>query len=307
VLVVAAVVFGALAASRAGTLAGALRSAPWTDRWLLLTVGVGVIYTVGTSVAFPSSYPRSALGAIPANLVRASLALLPEAVRYPAIEGLRGHLGGGGRLLGLAVVAGTAALFVWAWKVVGPTSRALLVVAVVDLALPALASGFVIRYAPLAGALVACVAGLELDRRAGARARGVWLAGAIALGLAWTWDDWVDVQEYRREGRLVEDVLDAAAARRRQLGDGVPIALVDLPLDGGRENDIPLFRWGNVWALEHSGAPGPWVVLSTRPGEPSDATVISSRELETWAQERPRQVLVFDPATGRLRAPAGTH
>lgn len=280
------------------------RPALWKSPWLLAAAGSGIVYTVGMFLLFHGSYPRSSPLAIASNLVRAAFALVPEALRYPAVEGLRGHAGAWGRLYGLLALAGVATAFVWAWRRADAIVHVLLTLVVADLALHAVAAGFVIRYAPLAGALAGCIVGLAIDRCASARARGLALAAAVGLGLAWARDAWIDVEEYRSAGRVVEAVLEDASAKRAEVGSGPAIALVDLPYDHGREQDIPLFQWGTAWALERRGAPGPWRLLTTSTNTAFQADFVSGAELRALVRDEPGRVLVFDAATERLREPA---
>lgn len=184
--------------------------------------------------------------ALPANLVKSSLCLFPEWYRQFVVEGLRG----GG--LGFLAAAGA---FLVVPILVGVIlckgsllARCLLSIIVLDLALPALTTGFVQRYAYLASAFLACGLGRWIETL-GARSRVG--AGAIFLLLAtqWAYDSHRDIQEYREAGRVTTRLLQQALAAYEERAPEESIIVVNIPTCWGSENDLPLFNWGFGQAL----------------------------------------------------------
>lgn len=293
----------------AWTSAGAPERRTWREAagrlrepWLLTLLVLMATYSLAMSVLWSQRYPRGEPAAVLANLARASLALAPEALRHVAIEGLRHHRGAVGFALGAAVVLGALLAYLGALRVAAPRARALLAVIGLDLLLPALTVGFVVRYAQLAAALGACLLGLGHDALAGRpRARRVGHGLLAVLLVGWASDTLHDVLEYRRAGDVSRTVLAQARAVRARVGPQTTVALVDLPYVWGRERDIPLFNWGTRMQLAQAGASGTWTLLRTRPGIGSnEARLISVQELAELAARRPYPILLFDRASERL-------
>lgn len=200
-------------------------------------------------------------GAIAANVARAALALAPEWVRLPALEGLRDAEAPLGFALGAAAVAGMLGLWalgLWRGRAEG---RWLLLAIPLDLALPILTTGFVGRYAYFSAALLAIVLGLRFAHSGPGRAGLVQRLLIGVLAVAWAVDHVVDVRELRQAGAVAEQLLADATAARAAAPAGATIALVDAPDHVGREDDIPLFNWGLAEALARRGVPGPWLLL----------------------------------------------
>jgi len=275
--------------------------------WLVASFGLAFGYGLAMSFLWSQRYPQSHPAAVLANLARASLALAPEALRYPAIEGLRQHWGTRGLVFGLAAVACALLVYLVAMLRASALARALLLAAGLDLLLPAVSVGFVVRYGQLAAALCACAAGLACDRAAARpRAARALTAGIAILLAGWAYDTAFDVGEYRHAGAVMRRVLGQAAEARARLGPEPSIALVDLPKRWGRERDIALFDWGTRRALALRGAPGPWEILHTKPvASSTEANLISPEKLELLAKERPHAVLVYDAAGERLEEFSG--
>jgi hypothetical protein len=252
------------------------------EPWLVALLALVVAYSLAMGVMWSQRYPHSSPAAIVANLARASLALAPESLRHPAIEGLRRNWGVAGFAFGATAVTGMLLAYAAALRVARPRGRALLLVIGLDLLLPALSVGFVVRYAQLAAALGACVLGLGHDALAERpRARRVLYTALVLLLAGWV-------------SRAV--VADASALRAR-VGPQTMVTIVDLPETWGRERDIPLFNWGTRRALALAGAPGHWKLVRTTRGIGSyEAEWITPQELA----EQPRPMLVFDAATARL-------
>lgn len=271
---------------------------PWLVALFVLALG----YALAMSFLWAQRYPQSHPAAVLANFARASLALAPETVRHPAIEGLRQRMGTAGFVFGLATLAYAWLAYLVTLVRARPLSRALFLAAGLDLLLPAVSVGFLVRYAQLAAALCGCAAGRVFDRLiAERRELSMRNAGLAILLVCWAYDTAFDVAEYRHAGVVLRRVLGQAAEARARLGPDVTIALVDLPENWGRERDIPLFNWGTRRALVLDGSPGPWDVLRTKPVMGStEAELISPEALARLAEERPHAVLVYDPAGERL-------
>jgi len=263
--------------------------------WILAALALAVAYGVYVGFLRPRRYHGMVqAGAILANGVKASLALVPEWLRHPAVEGLRGHQGQLGFVQGGAlVVAAGLAYLAGLWRGTG-AQRALLSGIALDLTLPVLTTGFVLRYAYLSSALLALALGLAVERARGSR-RSLTLALTVLLGLLWARDHVVDIAEQREAGRAVEMVLEAAARARQAAGPGVEIALVDAPDMWGLEDDIPVFNWGLAIALERRGVCGPWRLLRVDPcWTSSDHEEVDAAVVEGLLEQARIPVLVFD-------------
>jgi hypothetical protein len=274
------------------------------EPWLLALLLLAGTYTLMMGLLWSQRYPHSAPGAVIANMARASLALAPETLRHPAIEGLRRTWGTPGFVFGAAAVLGAALAYVAALRSASPRARALLLAIGLDLLLPALAVGFVVRYAQLAAAFAACLLGLGLDALAARpRARrGFQLASAVLL-IGWAVDTVHDVAEYRRAGEVFRNVLADVSAERARVGPAPTVALVDLPDTWGRERDIPLFAWGTRHALEHAGVDGSWLLLRTHGRGASEAQLIAPAQLADLVRRGEHPMLVFDPVRARVVEP----
>lgn len=276
-------------------LASALRD-PWL-RTALTAIAVYLFYQVFLRTQRHHRVSDDA-AALSANFAKATLSLLPEVLRAPAIDGLRGHWGALGIGLGLAAVATVLLLAAVAfWR--GPPRQRFVVAAVVaELALPALTSGFVVRYCYLASALLAC--GVMSASGRWPRTHPVAVAMACVVVLGWAWDTFIDVREYQSAGEETQRILDEAERIRSRVG-GEPIALVDLPDVWGAEHDIPLFNWGTREALARRGVGGPWQLLRTVTFHSSTDFTLTTDAAVAALPDAGINALVYERATRRLR------
>jgi len=277
---------------------------------LLITIALCAAYVV--YVAFLRGERHHGVvgaGALVANAVKASLALAPEAIRYPAVEGLRGHTGPGGAVFGAIAVLLAVATFALGLVRGTPAVRALCAGAALDLALPALSTGFVGRYAVLAAALMALALGVAWETARTVRSRR-WLGvGAVLLLVAWTVDHVEAVLEVREAGAITAALVTEAARVRAATPEELVVTLVDAPDAWGREADVPVFNWGLVFALERAGARGPWRFYRTYPARTStDHAPLDPSALESLQDGAEGPILVFDREHRCFveRGPSGT-
>ncbi len=250
------------------------------DPWLRVLFAVTVLY--GLYLVFrPQRYHElKSLLSLPAGIVKAATALLPEAVRVRVVDGFRDH---DTDTLGL-VVACVLFLALAAGALVllrgSRIARFVLLACALDLGLAVVGAGFVQRYAYFSSALVAIGLGVWLARNP------VILRGAliVALGAWWGLDSAHDIRDMRATRRACDDLVREARDRRAALGAGVPIVILD-PIDmTGSERDIPLFNWGLDFLLEAHGVAGPWPLWRTRPF--STSTNVELVDAETLRQAR---------------------
>ncbi|MBK7644845.1 MAG: hypothetical protein IPJ19_17690 [Planctomycetes bacterium] len=200
------------------------------------------------------------LDSIPANVVKALLAIAPESVRIPCIEGMRGQGGALAIGLGIALFATWCALPIWALMRGDRGVRFVVIAIAADFILPIIGAGFVPRYGYLAGGLASI--GLVLATR---NERTLVRRLVLCIWMfAWGHDSLVDLREYRAAGTLQQQVLAQLRAERASAGPGQIIATIDLPDMAGSERDLPLFNWGLEECLRRAGIPGPWVFWRTR-------------------------------------------
>lgn len=195
--------------------------------------------------------------ALPANIIKASLALVPEIVRLPTIEGLRGNLGVLGYAFGALALVAVFALWL-AMLRAGPPLRAAALAIVVELALPAVGVGFAQRHAYLAPVWLAIGAAQWLALRPSR----VTAIVVIAWGALWGYDSVRDAVEIRAGGRCARQLMELARDERRS-EKGEPIAIVDAPDATGSERDVPLFNWGLPLMFAAYGVEGPWLYWRT--------------------------------------------
>lgn len=266
------------------------------DPWLLAHIVLGVALVVVLASLSTAERHHSVRGfeAIAANGFRALMSLVPEVVRGPAIEGMRGAYGQVGKVLGLCTCLVMAVVVAKLFLRASLLVRALLFAAAIDLVPPVLTAGFVVRYAYFPAALVAVA--LLLSAKPTRR----WVVGLSLLGLAWCYDSGVDVVEVRRGGDLAIAVVEAARVARTAAGPGVQVALVDPPGEVGAERDVPVFNWGLSIALRRNGVEGPWQLLRTRDYvTSSDVERVDEEKLAQLARDGV-QVWRFDGLTARF-------
>ncbi|MCY2962000.1 MAG: hypothetical protein NTY35_17725 [Planctomycetota bacterium] len=194
------------------------------------------------------------LAALPANFVKAALALAPEALREIGVEGLRGNRGTVGIAAACIVLVVVAIVALLALRRGGLARFAVAAVAI-DLGLAVAGAGFVQRYACLASAFAA----LALARLANTGRRAA-VATVALLGLLWAGDSVQDALEIRAAGRSAL----ALAAEARRVHDGGPLGIVGVPDMVGAEEDVPYFNWGGASFLRAHGVPAPVELLRER-------------------------------------------
>lgn len=266
----------------------------------LVCAGTTVVYTIYLAFLRPQRHDSlKPLDSLPANAVKALLALAPEPLRVLCVESFRGH---GGALL---LVCGSAVFLLWlaliGWALLrgGPTLRFLVLAIAVDFFLPFLSAGFSQRYAYLAGGFVAI--GLVLASRSlRARTRALLFA---AVAASWCYDTWRDGLEYHAAGALELRVLEELRSERARAGPGKLIAVLDLPDMGGSERDLPLFNWGAEQCLRRHGIDGPWVFWRTHEyATSSDIPPLPQGGLEHLRDATVR-TLRFDPQAAQSPLP----
>lgn len=271
------------------------------DRWLIAHALVGVVYVVvvGSLGEDQRHHGLRSAAAIAANGARALLCLVPEPLRAPAIEGLRGNLGGAGFALGLGLCAAMVVALVATLLRARPIVKALLAGALVSVVPPVLTAGFVVRYAWLPAALVAIAWALA------ARRSWPWIGGTILLAAAWSFDHVTDVREVRAGGALCARVIAEAHSARQAAGSGVPLAFVDVPDVIGNERDVPIYNWGLSRALRDAQIALPWQVLRTRAFvTSSDVELVDEARLLALEREGVR-ILRWQAATERFLSGTG--
>lgn len=265
------------------------------DRWLTaeLLVGCGLVLLLASLPATDRHHTLRGLSAMAANGARALLSLWPEALRGPAIEGLRSAHGIGGLVFGLALCTLTAAAVTWVMWRADKVVRALVLVALIDLAPPILTAGFVIRYAYFPAAMLSIALLLR------ARPTPRWVVPIALLAVGWLYDTAVDVAETRAGGRIGIAVVESARAVRQEVGPGVQVTLVDAPGEVGAERDVPVFNWGLAIALRRQGVQGPWRIVRTHDFMTNtDVEKVDEATVQTLAA-RGHQVRRWDPASER--------
>src|SRR5262249_50998143 len=116
------------------------------DPWILALFVLACAYFVQLFFRPQRHHQAKALDSLPANVVKATLALVPEWIRAPAVEGLRGHLGVAGYALGACAIVVIAIAALWILR--RSTFGRFVVLAVgLELLLPVLGTGFAQRYA----------------------------------------------------------------------------------------------------------------------------------------------------------------
>jgi len=275
-------------------------------RWLsdpvvLSTCALGLAYFAYQAWFREQRYNQMKdLASLPANVVKASLAVAPEILRAGMVDGLRG---GGAAFIGAGLLffAWLALAVLLLWRGRAATRFAVAAIAL-DAVLPTLLSGYDQRYSYLGLAFAACALGAWWSRRDVAR-EGL-AAGALAAALLAVpaFDTLQDVLDYRQAGSVAETVIADAGAERARVGTDTTIVLVNLPDVWGSEHDLPMFNWGFPIAAERRGIAGPWVLLRTREYHTgSDSEPVTPAEIERLVDRPGVSVLVFDRALRRLR------
>ncbi|MBL8860330.1 MAG: hypothetical protein JNL28_17605 [Planctomycetes bacterium] len=230
------------------------------DPWIVAFCACATAYVVYLFLRPTRHHQAKDLDALPANVVKATTALLPQDLRTMIVEGFRGTGGAAGSTLAWVLFAcialGALALFRRS-----RTARFVLSACALELGLPALGTGFVQRYAIFASALVALGLGLWIARHGGVW-RGVLV---LLLGMTWTRDSVVDAGDFKQIGERIPVWTADLRRLREATGPNIGVAIVNPPDMWGAEADIPLFNWGLDFMLEARHIPGPWLLWRTVP------------------------------------------
>lgn len=183
------------------------------------------------------------LASLPANVVRAELALFPEPLRLFAVNGLRSETPIG-TFLGGSIVALAFGFASYLWFKGGALARFVLAAIALDLVLPVLTTGFASRYAYLSFALGALGVGVAASRSLYFdRARTLF----VVVALAWGADLVHEVFEFRQASRWADHVIETV---REAEADGGTVAIIDVPERIGRELELQFFGLGLAQALD---------------------------------------------------------
>lgn len=248
------------------------------DPWFLLLVATCALYVAHLATRTQRHHRVKSFDALPANVVKAATALLPEFARTWIVDGFRGQ----GMPFALAGIA-FALLAIAAAVIVFRSRRARFVLAVVacELGLAVLGAGFAQRYAYLSSAFVALglVAWAARGRGLGApaadetvaagtnptaaRGAGARLAAVSLLGAVWAYDAWVDARDFRAVRGLRDTLFERVVAAQ---GPGhATVVVLDPPDMIGAERDVPLFNWGLDYQLHAHGIGERVILWRTRP------------------------------------------
>jgi hypothetical protein len=271
------------------------------DPAFLVILALALAYLVYVALLREQRYHEArSFEAVPAGVAKATLALAPEDLRVPAIDGLRGRFGAAGLALGASLVSGVLGLAVLGALRGGKLASFAVLAIACDAVLPMLFSGYVQRYSYLSSALLACALG-SWYATATARGRRLPRIVVCSLGLLWGLDQVRTTLAFRDGGAVVERVLAQVAEERTAVGPGVPITVVDLPDMWGREEDIPLFNWGFRLAAADRGVDGPWIQLRTKHYRTSnDSQLVTREQVDGSASTPGARVYEFDRASKQL-------
>jgi hypothetical protein len=227
------------------------------DPWLCAFFAAAIAYGAYLFLRPSRHHQVKSPDALPANVVKAATALIPEDLRTLIIDGFRTHGGAPFVIAAVLLLCLASAALYCAWR--SRCARFVLLAVAVELGLPALGTGFVQRYAYFASALVAIGLAVWITKR-GSVVRWIllfWLAGM------WFRDSFVDASDFRTLGRRIPHWIQEWRELRANAGLGVRIAIVN-PIDMyGAERDIPLFNWGLDYMLEAHRVSGPWLLWRT--------------------------------------------
>jgi len=249
-------------------------------------------------------------GAIAANVVKATFALLPEVLRLGVAAGFRDESGTAGWI---GAIAATGVVWSFAAFVLvrgTPLARFAVLALVVDLAAPVLKTGFSQRYAELCAAFVGLAVaefGVRHDAARSARGRAsLRRMVPVLLAAGWLWDTGRFLRDHAEAGAVVRTLLDDAAAVRARVGPEQPIVVANLPHYWNREKDLMVFNWGFRRALASRCQAGPLQLWRTavHPGG-SDDELVSAERLGAMRTDPSAVLLEYDAAqcrfTGHVR------
>lgn len=262
------------------------------DPWLLALALSTLVYVVMLALRTQRHHQVKSLAALPANVVKAATALLPEFMRTTIVDGFRGPAGEMAFYFAAAALLGLAAFaLVLVWR--SRLARFVLMACALELTLPVLGTGFVQRYAYLASALLAIGLGAWIQRTA-TPSRVVLV---IMLAGAWLHDSVVDLGEYRDAGRMSRRLAAEVRILRTSGGREKPIAIVDPPDMVGAEFDVPLFNWGLDFMLAaqpigSDGNDAPILLWRTIPYRTStNVELVDAARIDAAARDGSPQVL----------------
>jgi hypothetical protein len=231
------------------------------DPWLVAFAVMTCAYAVQLVLRPQRHHGLKSFASLPANVVKAETALVPEWIRTVVIDGFRAGPSAPAAFAAAAVVFVSIALLAFVLFRRSRIARFVLAACAIDLGLAVIGAGFVQRYAYWPSALVAVGLGLWV-----ARDLRVFRVLIVSLLAAW-WlaDTAVDVRDVRRIRPEVDRLVHSASEIRAHVGPQVPIVVVDAPDMAGTEHDVPLFNWGLDYLLEAHGVSGPLQLWRTRP------------------------------------------
>lgn len=227
------------------------------DPWIRVLIAITVAYVVALALRAGRHHQVKSLDALPANVAKASTALLPESVRTLVLDGFRGVEGSSAPLAYGALA--TLALVTLILALRSQRARFVAAACAVDMGLPVLGAGFEQRYAYFASALVAIALGTWIARSGG----GLRMTAVLALVAWWGHDAYVDARDFRDLSRSVPELVTELRTLREREGSNTVIALVDPPDMVGAERDIPVFNWGFDFMLASNHVAGPWLYWRT--------------------------------------------
>lgn len=268
------------------------------DPLVSVPAALSVLYLVYQTFFRPQRFHgANSLASLPANTVRGALSLFPEPVRVACVEAFRGHAGTLAVVLAGLFFAVLAAAGLRLFVRGSPLARWVLLAVALELLLPILTTGFAQRYAYCSSGLVAAGLGAWLAPHARRR-----LPALAVLGLLWAADSVRAAHEYRAICARARAVLDDCRRIRAEVGQELPIAVLDLPESAGREQEILFFSLGFTEALELYHVPGRWVAWRSQAAAArTTSRVYQPPERLAEARRSPGiLVLDYDPTLGRL-------
>jgi hypothetical protein len=275
---------------------GLARAARDPATWALLAVGAWRALDV-VWLRPVQQHGIASFGAVQANLCRALLNWLPQDLRLPWLDALRGHHGGTTTAVALVALAGLVAVAAVFWRRSDAAGRFCLLLAALDPLPAVLVTG--VGTARLHTGLPFLLAALALRTRAPGPHRG--LACVLgALAIAYVHDSGQRLAAQRQADRIVRTlVADTAAAAHTAAG--APVVVADLPEFHGREDAVPMLAWGAESTLRHGGVTGPvWLVRTRAYRSSTSLPLLPADAFERLCRDHPGPVLQFDAALHRI-------
>lgn len=242
----------------------------------------------------------SSLGAMAANSARAVLGYLPQSIRLPWLDALRGTYGALGTWAGLAGLLGLAFFAAQWWRRGTALERFCLLVVGFEPIPAVLATGVSIHSFYVAIPFFAVALGLHLHRARGVARITLWTA-TIALAASWLVDSVAEVRAFRESGVIVRDLVTQIGAVRARVGPEVPLVIADLPGAWGSHDQVPMLAWGAHATLARSGVYGPLRFVRTRAYQTTtEMTWLDDEAWQACRREARGPVLQWDPGTRRV-------